>query len=67
MAKRKLSSAEKRARKAAALQLFVKQYARKSMPGFDPNDRSYNREVEQMARRMPPNELDRLLRDGDDE
>ena len=67
MSQRKLNIAEKRARKAAALQLFIKQYARKGMPGIDPNDRSYDREIEQMARRLPPKELDALLRDGEDD
>lgn len=67
MGGRKLNAAEKRAKKAAALQLFVKQYARKGMPGIDPNDRSYDRDIEQMARRLSPEELDALLRDGEDD
>jgi hypothetical protein len=64
---RKLNAPEKRAKKAAALQLFAKQYARKAVPGYDPNDRSYDRDVEQMARRLSPEELDALLRDGEDD
>jgi hypothetical protein len=65
--RQKHSFLEKRAKKAAALQLFVKQVGRKASPGYDPNDRHYDRDVEQMARRLPPTELDALLRDGEED
>ena len=57
----------KRARRAASLQLFVKQYGRKTHKGHDPNDRRYSRGIEQVARRMSPDEFDSLLRDGEDD
>ena len=60
-------SPDRQAREAAELQLFVQRYARKSRPCFDPNDRSYDRKVETAAKRMKPEELDALLRHGEDE
>lgn len=64
--RRRLTAPEKRALKAAELQRFVQQYGRGASPGFDPNDRSYDRELEQKIKRMPPEKLDRLLRDDED-
>ncbi len=58
----------KRGRLAAEFQLFIKQYARKAgKNGHDPNDRKYDYKLQEMARRMKPEELDGLLRDGEDE
>jgi len=57
---------ERRAKEAAVLQLFVKQYARKAQKGVEPNDRHYDRKIEDRVRRMPPGKLDALLRDGED-
>lgn len=65
-AKRRLNRVEKRALKATQLQLFAKQYARKAQPNFDPNDRRYDREVEAEIKRMNPDLLDELLRDGEE-
>jgi hypothetical protein len=62
---RKLNVDEKRALKAASLQLFVKAYGRKAQKRVEPNDRKYSREIEQIAKRLPPDELDALLRDGE--
>ncbi|PYR65334.1 MAG: hypothetical protein DMF87_18135 [Acidobacteria bacterium] len=45
---------------------FLRQYARKSVPGWDPNDRTYGRKIERIVRRMDPEKLDRLLRDESD-
>lgn len=43
----------------------MRQYQRKVNRGggMDPNDRSYDRKIEQQIKRMRPEELDRLLRD----
>lgn len=65
MGGRKLNIDEKRALRAASLQLFVKDYGRKAQKGVEPNDRKYSREVERIAKRLPPDELDALLRDGE--
>ena len=64
MAKRPGAS-EWRAEKAAAFQLFAKRHARKAYPGWDSNDWSYDRRIEAEAKRMRPEELDRLLNGSD--
>ena len=48
---------------------FLRQYGRKKHAGSDPNDRSYDREIEKKLKHMDPVELDELLRgeDGADE
>jgi len=46
----------------ADLGRFMQQYRRKRHPNWDPNDRSYNRELEAKIKRMRPEELDELLR-----
>jgi len=48
------------------LDVLIRQYGRKAAPGWDPNDRGYDRDVEAAIKRMDPVELDRLLR-GEDE
>jgi len=45
---------------------FLKSYQRKAYKGSDPNDRSYDRKIEQLVKRMDPVELDRLM-NGDEE
>lgn len=57
--------AEKHALRVAEIAVFIKQYGRKAQRGADPNDRTYDRDVEQMIRHMDPVELDRLLRDDE--
>lgn len=64
--RRKLTAAQKRALKAAKLRHFVQQYGRSASPGCDPNDRGYDRELEQKVKRMPSDQLDRLLREDED-
>jgi hypothetical protein len=60
-----LSLEEKRRLRAADLQLFVQQYARPAPKGREPNDRRYRRDIEKMAKRMQPDELDDLLRNDE--
>jgi hypothetical protein len=47
----------------------MKEYGRTSRKrnGMDPNDRHYSVELEAAIKRMSPGELDRLLRDVDDD
>ena len=44
---------------------FLRQYARKNKNTPDSNDRQYDRELEMKIKQMSPEELDRLMRDGD--
>ncbi len=63
---RKRRNAEDRRRlKAAAVQVFAKQYARPAQKNHEPNDRRYSRKVEDQVKRMQPAELDDLLRGED--
>lgn len=61
----KLNAEQKQARKAGELASFVQQYARKARQGLDSNDRRYDRGIQARIKRMPPEELDRLLREDD--
>lgn len=47
--------------------IFLRSYERKARPGLDPNDRSYDRNVEEIVKRMDPVELDRLMHGDDSE
>jgi hypothetical protein len=43
--------------------LFVRQYARRKRPGKgEPNDRSYDRMIEERIKKMKPEDLDELMR-----
>ena len=46
---------------------FVRQYARKAQKGQEPNDRQYDRGVEEIVRKLKPEELDVLLNGEPDE
>lgn len=46
---------------------FVQQYGRKKRPGWDPNDRNYDRKIEEKLKKMDPEELDELLHGDLDE
>jgi hypothetical protein len=63
--RRHLNADQKRALKAASVQLFAQRYARKKQKGVEPNDRRYSWETEQAIKRLGPDELDRLLRDDE--
>jgi hypothetical protein len=62
----KLNLDQKRARKSAQLLTFVRRYGRKGQRGIEPNDRGYDHNFEHAVKRMPPDELDRLLREDED-
>jgi hypothetical protein len=64
---RKLNRDQKQARKVGQLATIVRQYARKAQRGVEPNDRRYDRSVEAAMNRMSADELDRLLREDEDD
>jgi hypothetical protein len=64
--RRHLNATEKRERKAADIKRFVQAYGRRPAKGHMACDRTYDRELEQEIRRMPPEELDRILREDED-
>jgi hypothetical protein len=46
---------------AAQLGRFVQQYGRKATKGWDPNDRGYDRKLEEKIKRLSPEDLSDLL------
>lgn len=42
---------------------FLRQYGRKAEHGYDPNDRGYDRKIEELIKKMDPEELDKLMHD----
>jgi hypothetical protein len=43
---------------------FIRQYKRKSHKSFDPNDRGYDRKVEDKIKRMNPEDLYKIMNDS---
>lgn len=41
---------------------FLRRYGRKKQKNWDPNDRTYDRRMEERIKHMDPEELDRLMR-----
>jgi hypothetical protein len=65
--RRHLNRAEKRALKAAELAKFVHAVGRPAQKGVEPNDRrGVDLSLQKKLRRVPPIELDRLLRDDEE-
>ena len=46
---------------AEKLGKFVQEYGRKAQKGWDPNDRNYDRKIEEKMKRLPPDQLSELL------
>ncbi|KPF46504.1 hypothetical protein IP76_06470 [Rhizobium sp. AAP43] len=61
-----MNADNKRSRQSLDMQLFYKKVGRKAQAGHDPNDRQYDRDLAKKLRRMPPEEIDALLRGEDD-
>ena len=64
--RRHLNASQKRALKAAEIELFAQRYGRKAQRGTEPNDRRYSHKTEKAAKSMRPEQLDRRLRDDED-
>ena len=45
------------------LAIFIREYARKAQRGTEPNDRRYDRKLEQQMKTLKPEELSALLND----
>ncbi|WP_191863714.1 MULTISPECIES: hypothetical protein [Stenotrophomonas] len=52
---------------AQKIGLFMQQYARKAQRHTEPNDRPYDRKLEARLKRLPPEELGRLLSGEEDD
>jgi hypothetical protein len=62
--RKRLSAAEKRERKALAIQLFVKQSGRQAQKRTEPNDRRYSLEIQKAIGLMDPIEFYQLTKNG---
>jgi hypothetical protein len=62
--RKRLTAAEKRERKAQAIQLFVKQSGRQAQKRTEPNDRRYSHEIQKAVGLMDPIEFYELLKNG---
>ena len=51
----------------ARLATFARQYSRKAQKGQEPNDRRYDIKLENLMKRLPPEELSSLLNEDDAE
>lgn len=52
---------------AGEIGLFMQQYGRKAQRHTEPNDRPYDRKLEEQLKRLPPEELGKLLSGDDDD
>ena len=64
-----MQSLSKKDREALSKEIgvFLQQYRRKAQKGKEPNDRSYDRGIEQIIRKLKPEDLDVLLNGEEDE
>jgi hypothetical protein len=67
LARQKPNMSKRKRRLEADIGVFIRQYARKHYPKHDPNDRRYDRKIEEIVRRMSPEELGELMRGPDEE
>ena len=58
---------EKEQRLAAATARYLRQIGRKAQKGVEPNDRKFDRELDEKLSRMRPEDVDALFRGGSDE
>ncbi|HEY7542952.1 MAG TPA: hypothetical protein VIF11_22635 [Methylomirabilota bacterium] len=54
--------AKRRKASESEVAAFLRKYARKAQKRREPNDRRLDHKVEQMVKRMRPEDLDRLIR-----
>jgi hypothetical protein len=52
---------------ARTLGVFLRQYRRKAQKGREPNDRSYDPNIEEIIRKLKPDELDALMNGAEGE
>jgi hypothetical protein len=65
--RKKLNAAQRHDLKAASVQLFAKEYARRAQRGCEPNDRQFDKKVIEQVKHMKPEDLYRLLHHGEDD
>jgi hypothetical protein len=64
----RLAVSRREDRLRSRLAAFLREYGRTSRrPGLDPNDRQYDRILEREIKRLDPHDLDRLMRDSEED
>ena len=58
---------QKREKLASNVAVYLKEVGRKAQKGQEPNDRGHDRELERKLRRMRPEDIDALMRSGEDD
>ena len=61
-----MKASEKKQRLANATAIYLRQIGRKAQKGAEPNDRAYDRKLDDKLKRMRPEDVDMLFR-GEDE
>ena len=56
-----MTSTARKTKLAGKLAVFAREYKRPARKGYDPNDRGYDRKLEEKIKRMKPDELSDLL------
>lgn len=62
-----MKALEKKQRLAAATARYLRQIGRQAQKGQELNDRGFDRKLDEKLKRMRPEDVDALFRDGDDE
>lgn len=57
---------EKNKRLADSTAVYLRQIGRKAQKGIEPNDRTYDRKLDEKLKRMRPEDVDALFRGEDD-
>ena len=65
-ARKRLNATQKRELKTAEIKRFVQAYGRRPGKGNMACDRQMDRKLQEEISRMPPEELDRILREDED-
>ena len=61
-----MKASEKKQRLANATATYLRQIGRKAQKGAEPNDRAYDRKLDDKLKRMRPEDVDALFRGEDD-
>lgn len=61
-----MKTRERKERLAAETAVYLRQIGRKAQKGKEPNDRGFDRKLDEKLKRMRPADVDALMR-GDDE
>jgi hypothetical protein len=61
-----MKARDKKQRLANATAVYLRQIGRQAQKGVEPNDRSYDRKLDEKLKRMRPEDVDSLFRGEED-